>query len=577
MINAIRNRKSTLILLLILTAFSLAGCSDKKEKKDTKTKQESTDKPGPTPPGAWATAEQIEEYEKALAATIKLEPSNGKYDLDKTAKIQEDNFRNFYHIFINSFCDSNGDGIGDIKGITSKLDYIAETGYQGIWITPFHESSTYHKYDVIDYYTVDSSFGTMADMEELIKECDKRGIKLIMDLVMNHTSNKMKWFSEGFNSIKDGTYKNNKYFNYYNFTQTKKDSTFYAIGTTGWFYEGAFTGTMPDVNLLNSDVRKEYEKIVDFWMAKGIGGFRLDAALHYVEADDDKNIEILKWFNDYVKAKDPDAYIVAEVWTNSTQAAEYYKSGIDSVFNFDIATGSDSEIVSEVRSEDGGNAFEKTLMYYEELVSKYSANSKCIDAPFLSNHDTARILGKTTDESTLKSIYAMIQMMKGATFTYYGDEIAMAGSGTSDVNYRAGMYWSNSNSTGIPKSPSGCTVQNSDHIYGSLEEQMSKSTSVYNYNKRLLQLRNENPEIARGTTAPIESIKDHSIIAVSKTYNGETIYLITNISKYPKQVEVKKSECDYSELYGYASGDDNKVTLDGETLTLPPASMVVLR
>jgi len=113
----------------------------------------------------------------------------------------DDNYRTYYEIFVYSFCDSDGDGIGDLKGVTSKLDYIADLGFTGIWFMPLMQSTTYHKYDTVDYYSIDEEYGTLDDFKELLEECDKRGIKVIIDLAINHTSSKHKWFQEMYDYV----------------------------------------------------------------------------------------------------------------------------------------------------------------------------------------------------------------------------------------------------------------------------------------------------------------------------------------------------------------------------------------
>ena len=167
-----RKRISALLIATLATSM-FAGCNNGKEAKDTN----STEK-----------------------ASTQVESSSAMHLMDQVSlpdnKKLDDKYRNYYEIFPYTFCDSNGDGIGDINGITSKLDYISQMGIDAIWLTPIHESMTYHKYDVVDYYSIDKQFGTMEDFENFIAECDKRGIKVIMDLVVNHTSSANDWFYE---------------------------------------------------------------------------------------------------------------------------------------------------------------------------------------------------------------------------------------------------------------------------------------------------------------------------------------------------------------------------------------------
>ncbi|MEG2670433.1 MAG: alpha-amylase family glycosyl hydrolase, partial [Oscillospiraceae bacterium] len=261
--------------------------------------------------------------------------SNGNNKLSKTEAQASvlDNYRTFYEVFVYSFCDSNGDGIGDLNGVTSKLDYIQDMGFTGIWLMPIMPSTTYHKYDVIDYESIDSQYGTMADFDNLIAECEKRNINVIIDLVLNHTSTQHKWF------LSAKADENSEYRDYYNFEKEKPAGGKYYKTDKG-FYEAMFWEGMPDLNLANVNLRKELENIMSFWLNKGVSGFRLDAAKEFYSGLPEKNIEVLTWVNDYCKSVKKDCYIVGEVWEDLEICAPYYKSGIDSFFNFSQASAS---------------------------------------------------------------------------------------------------------------------------------------------------------------------------------------------------------------------------------------------
>jgi len=218
------------------------------------------------------------------------------YTYDQELQIIDDNYRNYYEIFLYSYCDSNGDGIGDINGLIQKLDYIndgdpqtkTDMGFNGIWLMPIMPSTTYHKYDVIDYYSIDPQYGTLDDFKRLVAECDKRGIKLIIDFVYNHTSSQNEWFLtaceylQGLEKGEEPNLEDCPYFGYYNFTKdASAGGGYYQVGTTEWFYEGSFWEEMPDLNLGNEQVRSEIEKIASYWMDLGVGGFRLDAVKEF--------------------------------------------------------------------------------------------------------------------------------------------------------------------------------------------------------------------------------------------------------------------------------------------------------
>lgn len=220
------------------------------------------------------------------------QPQAPSYRYEHELNVIDDNYRNYYQVFVYSFCDSNGDGIGDLAGVTSGLDYIQDMGFNGIWLSPIMPSDSYHKYSVKDYYAIDEQYGTMEDFEKLAAECEKRGIKLLIDLVMNHSSNEHEWFKHASKSLcsnpcgaaKDKPCLNDnicpvhdKYIDYYYFTDEKPVGTnsWYRIGSNRW-YQAVFSEQMPELNLDNSAVHSEFEKIADFWLEKGAGGFRLE-------------------------------------------------------------------------------------------------------------------------------------------------------------------------------------------------------------------------------------------------------------------------------------------------------------
>lgn len=361
----------------------------------------------------------------------------------------DDKYRNYYEVFVYSFCDSDGDGIGDIQGLISKLDYIndgdpttdTDLGCTGIWLMPIMPSTTYHKYDVINYYDIDSEYGTLEDFEELIAECDARGIDVIIDLVMNHSSSQHHWFTEATSYLKNlGDAEPNvedcPYFEYYNFSK-ESASGYTKVSGTDWYYECQFWSEMPDINLGSEAVRQEFEDIASFWLEKGVAGFRLDAAKEFYSGNNTANIEVLTWFNEYVKSIDEDAYIVAEVWNNMETYSQYLQSGIDSVFNFDFSDTS-GIIANSVKHLSGKNAssYGKEVAGVDAVLSEN--NPDYIDAPFYTNHDQARSAGFYSGEyaeNQAKMAIAMNQMMTGNTFLYYGDELGMKGSGQ-DENKR---------------------------------------------------------------------------------------------------------------------------------------------
>ena len=255
---------------------------------------------------------------------------------------RDDAYRTTYQIFVYSFCDSNGDGIGDLNGIRSKLDYIQDLGFDEIWLTPVHPSPTYHKYDVTDYYGIDPEFGSLEDYDLLLKECHERGIRVLMDLVVNHTAYAHEWFQKASDYLHelpsdwepDPSYC--PYFDYYQFSREPKDG-YAPLQDTNWYYEARFWSGMPDLNLDSPVVREEIQKIASFWFGRGVDGFRLDAVTSYHTGDPEANVGFMKWFCQTCRTLKPDCYIVGEAWTDRNAIAKLYESGIDSLFDFPFA------------------------------------------------------------------------------------------------------------------------------------------------------------------------------------------------------------------------------------------------
>lgn len=503
--------------------------------------------------------------------------------LEHELNVIDDIYRTYYEVFVYSFYDSDGDGIGDIKGLTSKLNYIEEMGFNGIWLMPIMSSTTYHKYDVIDYYEIDPEYGTMDDFKEFMAECEVRGIKVIIDLVLNHTSTKHKWFLEASNYIKslstgeEASVKDCEYFGYYNFQKDKSNSgTFHRIGNSDYYYEGMFWDQMPDLNLENESLRSEIEDIIDFWLDLGVGGFRLDAVKEFYTGQPEKNIEVLTWFVDYVKGKDRENYMVAEVWDSFQVFPQYYASGIDSVFNFAFADA-DGKIVKTLNytgSANSANSYAKALVTLQDRIKGYNADA--IDAPFLTNHDLARAAGLLNYNSNkLKIASALNLLMSGNAFVYYGEEIGMSGSGK-DENKRAPMYWSDTNMNGMTDGPKDMEAR--ENRFASLEEQLADPLSIVNYYKHVIRLRNENPEIARGTVAVMEEIIDEDIAAYTKTYNGSTLLILMNLSDIEtKSVLLDSEKYSYEGIRNFLCVDIGEVTLNGDELKMPPYSFVILK
>ena len=528
-----------------------------------------------------------------LTACSNKEPENSEPATENTAPGEltpvalDDKYGACYQVFLYSFCDSNGDGIGDINGLTSKLDYIKELGFDSIWLLPFHQSTTYHKYDVVDYYSIDKQYGTMEDFDNLIKACNEKGIDIYMDFVINHSSTQHEWFKEArayLQNLEEGkepSVEECKYFEYYNFVQADKKPTGFnkVPKTKNWYYECVFWDQMPDLNLDSDAVRKEIEDITKFWVDKGIKGFRLDAALHYFEGNTKKSTEALKWFCDYVYSLDPNLYIVAEVWSDSTTIEEFYESGIDSLFNFPYATGSGTFVKTVNRCGDSTSGAELAQTIVRQHTGLKSINDKIIDGVFIANHDTGRAAGYLYyNDMNVKYGAALQLFTPGKVFVYDGDELGMTGSGPKDEDKRAPMNWTSGTSSEMTKGPAG--MEPKEHKFPAYDVQKDDPNSVYNYYKKALLIRNAFPSIARGTPAVMEEVttQNGNVYATSRTIDGETVYvLFNNDNMYPATVTVSKTTYPYSGMAATLNVGAEDATLSGETLTIPAFGCVILK
>ena len=490
----------------------------------------------------------------------------------------DDNYRTWYEIFVYSFCDSDGDGIGDLQGVISRLDYLQELGINGIWLMPIHPSSSYHKYNVEDYYAIDPAYGTLEDFDALIAACNERDIHVIIDLVLNHTGSEHGWFKEAVSYLQ-GLEKGKvpdagecKYLDYYYFSQTAGAGS-RPVNGTDWYYEGQFDFTMPDLNLDNEAVRSDIRDIMKYWLDKGVAGFRVDAAKEFHTGNSDKNIEFMNWLQTTAESIKPDVYMVAEVWTDFSTITNYYNSGFTSIFNFPF--GDSSGKIAKVVNNAGNSAMVNTYATALEKADKayLSSNPEYIDAPFLSNHDVGRIAGFVSrDEARVKMAGAMNLFMSGSAFIYYGEEIGMVGSGN-DPSKRAPMYWNQARDDGTTDLPPECVLPD-EYPFGSLEEQKNDDSSIYNYYRQAVAIRNALPVISHGRTTAETALNQGCISAQRKTWGDESCIILMNIDKV--EAEVDLSAYEGWTLAASLSVDNSQVKLKGTTLKIGAYGIAVL-
>ncbi len=463
------------------------------------------------------------------------------------ANVINDNYRTFYEIFVGGFSDSNKDGMGDLRGIINRFDYLNDgdlnsaksLGINGIWLMPIMPSPSYHKYDVANYKAIDQNYGTMEDFDELSKLCDDRDVKLIIDLVLNHSSTQHPWFKQCCDAIKKGDF-DDKYVDYYTIV-TKEESlansshVYYQIGDTDYYYEGNFSDQMPELNYDNENVKEEIKDIIKFWIDKGVDGFRLDAVKYIYYHEDRKTIDFLKWFRQECEKLDPTCYIVGEDWSNDSHIHDYYEAINCFDFSYSEQSGQIGSVLSNVSSVTDFTKY--TENYLNAIKSK---NDKAILHPFLSNHDMDRIGGFMSVDSGRAYIGANMYLLSpGSPFIYYGEEICMKGSrgnAQTDANRRLAMLWGDNDTV---EDPVGTTYDKTLQINGTVKSQSRDKNSLLNHYKKLIQIRNAYPEISRGNYKSIETDINNFGGFIS-SYNNSEIAIFHNTSTKELKIDISK-------------------------------------
>ncbi|WP_310550393.1 alpha-amylase family glycosyl hydrolase [Paenibacillus glufosinatiresistens] len=559
-------RAGAALLPCALTAALLAGCSSGND-KDASAASSAAARPTASSP--------------ASAAPAAAAPSAAETAIDEQPSSV------YYEIFVRSFYDSNGDGIGDLKGITEKLDYLNDgnpdthddLGVGGIWLMPINPSPSYHGYDVTDYRSVNPDYGTVEDLRELVAEAHKRGIKVIMDLVVNHTSSEHPWFKAAATDPKS------PYRDWYVWAedQGRSPEGVSAAGSgnpwhsvRGSHYMATFWEKMPDLNFDNPKVREEMKSVGKFWLDQGLDGFRLDAAKHIYEdtaadrgdATTAKNVAWWQEFRSSLTAVNPNVYLVGEVWEDSAATVgAYLNKAFDSGFNFGLS----ESILSAAGSEkDNGLAFSLERTY--KLYGKVSEGS-FTDATFLGNHDVNRSMTQLQDNANHARMAAAIQLtLPGNPFIYYGEEIGMRGQ-KPDEGIREPMQWYPSGSG------QGQTTweQAANNPAGgaSVESENQKADSLLSHYRKLIALRESTPALRDG------AVKEYSpghpgVMAYERIAADGRALVVHNLTGSSQTVKLEKTADGvlYASVLGDTSG---QASLKDGSLSLPAYTTVVLQ
>lgn len=480
-----------------------------------------------------------------------------------------------YEIFVQSFADSNGDGIGDINGMTAKLDYLKDLGVGGIWVMPMNPSPSEHKYDVLNYYDIDPHYGTLADFKRFVAEAHKRNIKVVMDMVFNHSSNRNPWFLDAKSNV------NSPYRDYYVWTneddpqvqeagnvtagESKQRNHWVKAEGTNYRYYAQFGRNMPDLNYDSPKLREEAFKIGKFWLSEAdVDGFRLDAARHIFPDNraDDNHWWWIYFHHEMQKVK-KDVYLVGEVWAPANVVGPYLK-GLTSSFNFDLA----GEIIKAVKNETAD-----TLAIHHKKIEDYykNINPYYVDATFLTNHDQVRIMSEVNDnEDKARMAAALLLTLPGSPYLYYGEEIGMRGK-KPDPNIREPFLWDvkskdKSRTTWEP------SIFSTDSTITPAVQQLTDKRSLLNFYKEFIKLRNDSKALTYGEMEP-QNLGNAALCAFTRTTVNESLLVVHNLSKVAIILTLPQPLISYSAIILKTK----EANIQNHILKIPAYSTVILK
>jgi alpha-amylase len=432
-----------------------------------------------------------------------------------------------YEVFVRSFYDSDGDGIGDLNGLTQKLDYIndgdpraqRDLGARCIWLMPVTASPSYHGYDATNYYRVNPQYGTNDDFKRLVREAHRRGIRVLIDMVLNHSSNEHPYFKDA--ALNPAS----RYRDWFRWSAARPESKG-PWGQEAWhrspvrdeYYYGVFWSGMPDLNYDNPAVREEAKKIATFWLQEmGVDGFRLDAIPYLVEEGNRLSgapgtHAFLREYAAHVRRVAPDAFTIGEVWDSVGAMLPYYPDQLEAHFSFE----SSDAIVAAVRTGSAKNLYRSFLRLQDTLpANRWS--------PFLRNHDQTRTMTELGgDVARARQAVALLLTLPGLPFIYYGEEIGMTGD-KPDPRLRTPMHWRRGPAAGFTTGAPWEPLQ-PDSLTANVEAQENDPSSLLNLHRRLIHLRAANPALATGELVPLTTSSD--AVAAYLRRDGERVVLV---------------------------------------------------
>ena len=490
-----------------------------------------------------------------------------------------------YQIYPRSFNDSNGDGIGDINGIREKLDYLKELGIDVIWLSPVYKSpNDDNGYDISDYCDIMDEFGTMEDMDNLLKEANERGIKILMDLVVNHTSDEHKWFIEAKKS------KDNEYRDYYiwrnpvdghepnDLGSTFSGSAWQYDETTGQYYLHLFSKKQPDLNWENENVRNEVYKMMNFWVDKGIGGFRMDVIDLIGKVPDEmitgNGPKLHEYLQEMNKAalEGKDLLTVGETWGATPEVAKLYsnpeRKELSMVFQFEHIG------LDQIEGKEKWDLKELELLDLKKVLSKWQTEleGQGWNSLFWNNHDLPRIVSRWGNDKeyrvlSSKMLATLLHGMKGTPYIYQGEELGMTNVRFEDINdyndieslnmykdrlskgythdeimesiyakgrdnARTPMQWDNSENAGFTTGTPWIAV-NKNYNEINAKQCLQDENSIFHHYRKLIDIRKNNDTIIYGDYSLL-CPEDKNIFAYTRELNGDKILVVCNF--YDKEV-----------------------------------------
>lgn len=474
----------------------------------------------------------------------------------------------FYEMFVRSFYDSDGDGIGDFNGVLEKLDFLRSgensLGIDALWLMPIMPSPSYHGYDVTDYYSVNPEYGTIEEFQELVEALHARDMRVIIDYPVNHTSVEHPWFIDAASSM------DSQYRDWYIFSE---DDPGY-IGPWGqqvWhknphgdgYYYGIFDSSMPDLNYHNVEVNEEVQRITHFWLTEmNVDGFRMDAVKHMIEQGtvQEGTPETIQWIRDfsaYVKSVKPDAFTVGEVMAAGTDSLlPYYPDTLDTYFHFQMAR----EMVTAANFGNGRKLPNFVTRAQEEFPGHRWST-------FLTNHDEQRIGSELKGDMEKLRVAAMLLLsLPGTAFLYYGEEIGMPGT-KPDPNIRTPMQWSGDAgggfTTGTPYTP----MQEGWESLNVAAQEEDPDSLLATY-RAWGQLRSKLESLRTGEFVSLET-SNRSLIAFLRTLPTETAIVAINLGGEDAEAEDIAVTLPDGDTVSALTGDAGP-EISGGTFSLPP-------